>query len=175
MRREEDTTSLSATAKVLMSWAKHCCLLKIEGSYQLVAEDTPLCAPWSDNSPLCSAIGFPHLPDLSAPTRTVLHSLAWHRTAVSLPKLSLWHKRGASDAHLDKTARYPDMKSSVEKHFIDPIFETSLEHEVGLSRQFFIFISFQLFSIDKKKKNARMFLQTWQPCGGSPFATQMKL
>lgn len=135
-----------------MSWAKHCCLLKIEGSYQLVAEDTPLCAPWSDNSPLCSAIGFPHLPDLSAPTRTVLHSLAWHRTAVSLPKLSLWHKRGASDAHLDKTARYPDMKSSVEKHFIDPIFETSLEHEVGLSRQFFIFISFQLFSIDKKKK-----------------------
>lgn len=98
-----------------------------------MAEDTPLCAPWSDNSPLCSAIGFPHLPDLSAPTRTVLHSLAWQRTAVSLPKLSLWHKRGASAAHLDKTARYPDMQRLVEKHFIDPIFETSLEHEVGLS------------------------------------------
>lgn len=94
MRREEDTTSLSATAKVLMSWAKHCCLLKIEGSYQLVAEDTPLCAPWSDNSPLCSAIGFPHLPGLSAPTRTVLHSLAWQRTAVTLPKLSLSGTRG---------------------------------------------------------------------------------
>lgn len=71
-----------------MSWAKHCCLLKIEASYQLVAEDTPLCAPWSDNSPLCSAIGFPYLPDLSAPTRTVLHSLAWQHTAV----LFLVHK-----------------------------------------------------------------------------------
>lgn len=115
-----------------MSWAKHCCLLKIEGSYQLAAEDTPLCAPWSDNSPLCSAIGFPHLPDLSAPTRTVLHSLAWQRTAVSLPKLSRWRGRRASAAHLDKAARDPDMRSVVEKHFIDPMFETSLEHQVGL-------------------------------------------
>lgn len=59
-------TSLSATAKVLMSWAKHPCLLKIEGSYQLVAEDTPLRAPWSDNLPLCHAIGFPP-PYLSPP------------------------------------------------------------------------------------------------------------
>lgn len=75
MCREGDTTRLSATAKVLMFWAKHGCLLKIEGSYQLVAEDTPLSAPWSDNSPLCWAIGFPP-PYLSAPP-TILHSLAY--------------------------------------------------------------------------------------------------
>lgn len=81
-----NATSLSATAKVLMSWAKHRCLLKIERSYQLVAEDTPLSAPWSDNSPLCWAIGFP--PScLSAPP-TVLHK----HCDDSLPSL-LWSKQ----------------------------------------------------------------------------------